>query len=949
MKKDGIQNIIVKGARVHNLKNIDIEIPRNKLVIVTGVSGSGKSSLAFDTLYAEGQRRYIESFSAYARQFLGAIDKPDVDKIEGLPPAISISQQSAVKNPRSTVGTMTEIYDLLRLLFSRVGKPHCPECGKLVTRQSISQIVSQILRFPHNTKIHILAPIYPAPFKGVGVEEGEPQNILKNLHEKGFVRVRIKGKIYKIEEALGWQSDKAKFCHLEAVIDRFIFDKKNPDRIRIIDSIETGLKIGGGTAILQINNKDQLFSNKFTCQKCGTIIPEIEPRFFSFNNPQGACLDCTGLGVKLEVDLSLVIPNSKLSLAEGAIRPWAMTPYRLENKNSQWQALEKLAEKYDFSLNTSVEELSKEIIDLILNGKDDYEGIVSNLERRHKETDSEHTRSEIEKYMVIKTCPSCEGKRLRPEALAVTVAGRSINDIVEMSINEVIGELRKTTQKLNREKIKIAEPIIEEIVRHLQFLIDVNLEYLSLGRDAPSLSVGEAQRIRLATQIGSKLTGVLYVLDEPSIGLHARDQERLIKALENLRDIGNTVLVVEHDEQTIKKGDWIIDIGPGAGRDGGKIIFEGTPQQLLKAKTPTGEYLSGQKKIELFETRASNLPRGPLRSEASKAGKQFIIIKSAKEHNLKNIDVKIPLGVFVCITGVSGSGKSTLMNDILARTLSEKFYRTRTKSGEHKKIIGLENLNKVVVVDQSPIGRTPRSNPATYTGIFTHIRDLFTKTKQAKTRGYRAGYFSFNIKGGRCEECEGAGLKKIEMYYLPDRYIECPECQGRRYNKEILEIKYRGVDIAEVLEMTVEEALAFFKGNLPLKEKLTVLNEVGLGYVQLGQPAPSLSGGEAQRVKLATELARKSTGKTIYILDEPTTGLHPADIKNLLNVLKKLVDKGNTVLVIEHNLDIIKNADWIIDLGPEGGDQGGQIVAEGRPNQITKEKQSHTGQWLKKI
>jgi len=922
--KNESQNIIVKGARVHNLKNVDVEIPRNKLVVVTGVSGSGKSSLAFDTLYAEGQRRYIESFSFYARQFLGVIDKPDVDKIEGLPPAISISQQSAIKNPRSTVGTMTEIYDLLRLLFSRVGKPYCPECGKSVTRQSISQIVSQILRFPHGTKVHILAPI----------EEGKPQDILKNLQEKGFVRVRIKGKIYKIEEALGWQSDEAKLCHLEAVIDRFIFDKKNPDRIRIVDSIETGLKIGRGTAILQINNKNQLFSNKFICQKCGTVIPEIEPRFFSFNSPYGACPDCMGLGVKLEVDPSLVIPNPKLSLAEGAIRPWAMTPYRLESKNHQWQALEKLAERYDFSLNTSVKELSKEIVDLILHGRDDYEGIVSNLERRYKETDSEHTRSEIEKYMVIKTCPSCEKKRLRPEALAVTVAGKNIDEVVNMSIEKC-----KNFFEQHR-VLHVAKPIIEEIIKQLQFLIDVNLEYLSLGRDAPSLSVGEAQRIRLATQIGSKLTGVLYVLDEPSIGLHARDQERLIKALENLRDIGNTVLVVEHDEQTIKKSDWVIDIGPGAGRDGGKIIFEGTPQQLLKAKTPTGEYLSRQKKIELFKKN---------NKQPATSNKQFMIIKGAKEHNLKNIDVKIPLGVFVCITGVSGSGKSTLMNDILARALSKKFHRTRTKPGEHKKIIGLENLNKVVIVDQSPIGRTPRSNPATYTGIFTHIRDLFTKTKQAKVRGYKAGYFSFNIKGGRCEECQGAGLKKIEMYYLPDRYIECPECQGRRYNKEILEIKYRGADIAEVLEMTVEEALAFFKGNLPLKEKLTVLNEVGLGYVQLGQPAPSLSGGEAQRVKLATELARKSAGKTIYILDEPTTGLHPADIKNLLNVLKKLVDKRNTVLVIEHNLDIIKNADWIIDLGLEGGDQGGQIVTEGRPNQITKAKQSYTGQWLKKI
>ena len=936
--KNVSQNIIVKGAMVHNLNNVDVEIPRNKLVVVTGVSGSGKSSLAFDTLYAEGQRRYIESFSVYARQFLGIMDKPDVDKIEGLPPAISISQQNVVRNPRSTTGTMTEIYDWLRLLFSRVGNPYCPECNKPVFRQSLSQIVKRILSSSHGAQVFILAP-----------QKGKPLEILKNLQEKGFIRVRIDKKIHKIEDALELKFNRDKFLNVEAVIDKFTINKKNVDRIRVIDSVETALKIGNNVVVVVIvegdKSRDLILSDKFSCQECEITLPEIEPRLFSFNSPQGACPDCTGLGVKLEVDPTLVIPNPRLSLVEGAIRPWAMTPYRSGKQNIQWQGLENLANKHDFSLNKPVKDLSKEIVDLILYGpprlgclveagEEDYEGVVPILERRYKETDSEHTRAEIEKYMIIKICPACKGKRLKSEALAIKVAEKNIDEVVNMSIEDCKKFFEEI--KLSREEIKIAEPIIKEIVRQLQFLIDVNLEYLSLGRDAPSLSVGEAQRIKLAAQIGSKLTGILYVLDEPSIGLHARDQERLIKALKSLRDIGNTVLVVEHDEQTIRKSDWVIDIGPGAGKDGGKIVFEGTPQQLLKARTPTGDYLSGR-----------------LRVNTEKIGRQipdskFLIINGAEEHNLKNINVKIPLGAFACITGVSGSGKSTLMNDILARALARKFHRAKANPGEHKEITGLENLNKVVIVDQAPIGRTPRSNPATYTGIFTHIRDLFVKTKQAKARGYKAGRFSFNVKGGRCEECQGAGLKKIEMYLLPDRYIECPECQGKRYNKEIIEIKYKGVNIAEVLEMTIEEAAKFFNDDSFLKEKFKVLNEVGLGYIQLGQPAPSLSGGEAQRIKLATELSRKSVGKTIYILDEPTTGLHPADIKNLLNVLVKLVDKGNTVLVIEHNLDIIKNADWIIDLGPEGGDKGGYVVAEGTPKEIAKIQKSYTGQWLKK-
>ena len=930
MQKDKLKNsIIVRGARVHNLKNIDVEIPRNKLVVLTGVSGSGKSSLAFDVLYAEGQRRYIESFSSYAQQFLGIMDKPDVDRIEGLPPAISIEGQSAMRNPRSTVGTMTEAYDLLRVLFSRVGKPHCTKCKKPIFHQSINEIVDRILKFPYGSRIVILSPV-----KG-----DKLQTIIKNLQEKGFIRVRINGRIYEIEEVLGLNFNNGKPINIEVVIDDFPIRKKAVDRIRVLDSVESALKIGE-KVIVHSGAKDAVFSDKFFCQECGFTILSIEPRIFSFNSPEGACPDCTGLGIKLEVDQALVIPNSRLSLAEGAIRPWSMIPYRVGKQNNQWQALEELAKKYGFSLNTPVKDLSKEIIDLILRGEDSYGGVISDLERRYKEADSEHARLEIEKYMVVKICPVCEGRRLKKESLAVTLSEKNIDEVVKMNIEECkkFFENILNFKELNKEKIKIAKPIILEIIKRLNFLIDTGLGYLTLHRDAPSLSSGEAQRVKLANQIGSKLSGVLYVLDEPSIGLHPRDQEKLIKSLRNLRDIGNTVLVVEHDEQTIRAADWVIDMGLGAGEAGGKIIFEGTPQKLLKAKTPTGEYLSGRKKLE--STR---------RKDKQQASSDFLIIRGASEHNLKNIDVKIPLGTFTCVTGVSGSGKSTLINDILARMLSKKFYQTRIEPGVHKEIIGLENLDKVVIVDQLPIGRTPRSNPATYTGIFTHIRDLFVETKQAKMRGYKIGHFSFNVKGGRCEECQGAGLKRIEMYFLPDNYVECPACRGRRYNKEILEVKYRGVDISEILEMSTEEAFNFFKGEQSISEKLRILDEVGLGYMKLGQPAPSLSGGEAQRVKLATELARKSTGKTIYILDEPTTGLHPADIQNLLNVLKKLVEKGNTVLVVEHNLDIIKNGDWIIDLGPEGGDDGGYIVAEGTPSQIMKVSKSYTGQWLRRL
>ncbi len=927
------KNVIkVKGAKVHNLKNVNIDIPRNKLIVVTGVSGSGKSSLALDTLYAESQRRYIESFSSYVRQFMGAIDKPEVDKIEGLPPAISIKGQTAIKNPRSTVGTMTEIYDLLRLLFSRIGKPHCPKCNQLLTQFSINQIVKRILNLPKNSQALILSSI----------KTKNTQKTLKKLKEQGFISVRINHRLYKIKQAL--ESDFDRIEEVKVVIDKFKVNKPNLERARILDSVETALKLGNNIVIVEVvkngNSKDLLFSNKLRCPKCGIVFPEIEPRIFSFNNPRGACPDCTGLGVKLEVEPKLVIPNPKLSLAEGGIKPWAVTPYKPKSKNSRWQILEKLAEKYNFRLHTPIKDLPQEVVNIILYGdkQENYSGVVSELESRYKQTDSENARSDIEKYMIVKTCPSCNGKKLQPQALAVTINGKNIDHVVNMKLEDCKQFFESLIANSQTKSVK---SVIEQIIKQLQLLINVNLEYLSLSRNVPSLSVGEIQRVKIATQINSKLSGVMYVLDEPSIGLHLRDQYRLIKALKQLRDIGNTVLVVEHDEQTILASDWIIDLGPGAGEHGGKIIFQGTPKQLLKAKTPTGDYLSGRKKIEQsLKSKKS--------SQKKIKQKQYLTIKGAREHNLKNIDLRIPLGCFSCVTGVSGSGKSTLVNDILAKALTKKLHKSRNKPGAYKKIQGLENLNKAVVVDQSPIGRTPRSNPATYTGAFTYIRELFANTKQAKQRGYRIGHFSFNVKGGRCEECQGEGYKKIEMYYLPDHYIKCPECHGKRYIQEILEIKYRGVNIAEVLEMTIEQASKFFKDISGIKEKLTILNDIGLGYLKMGQSAPSLSGGEAQRVKLATELSRKGTGRTIYILDEPTTGLHPADIANLLKVLKKLGEKGNTILVIEHNLDIIKNAEHVIDLGPEGGDRGGRIIAQGTPEQIMEAKQSYTGQWLKK-
>jgi len=938
--------IKIRGARVHNLKNVDVDIPKNKLVVITGISGSGKSSLAFDTLYAEGQRRYVESLSAYARQFLGVMDKPDVDKIEGISPAISIDQRKASHNPRSTVGTITEIYDYLRLLFSRIGVPHCPKCGKEVSRQTIDQITEQVMKLPKGKEIIILGPVIQG-------KKGGHQGILEEIQRAGFVRVRIDGIIHRVEEALAAILDRKKKHNIEVVVDRLVLDK-GLDKSRLVDSLETALKLGKGVAMVFVeafasshasakaSANNLIFSEHFACENCGISLPELEPRLFSFNSPYGACPACQGLGEKLEVDPKLVIPNPNLSIAEGAIFPWAHASHKIGRQGYFWWQLQDLAEELKFSLDTPVKSLSKKIINAILRGSGSYEGVIPNLERRYHETDSEYTRQEIEQYMVEKKCEICQGKRLKPEALSVTVAGKSISQVVEMPISKA----KEFFQTLVSNKLshgtniqKMAQPIVKEVINRLQFLADVGLDYLTLNRKAATLAGGEEQRIRLATQIGSKLTGVLYILDEPSVGLHARDQGRLIETLRKLRDLGNSITVVEHDPQTIRAADWIIDVGPGAGKHGGKITFEGTAKTLLKSKTLTGDYLSGRKKVEIKDAKSNPPVGGP--------NSKFLTIKGAKEHNLKNINVKIPLGNFVCITGISGSGKSSLMNDILARALMKKFYKSKEEPGEHKEILGTEYLNKVVLVDQSPIGRTPRSNPATYTGAFSYIRDLFSRTKEAKIRGYSPGRFSFNVKGGRCEACEGQGQIRIEMYFLPDVYVQCSECNGKRFNQETLVVEYKGKNISEVLEMTVEEALQFFKNIPGLYQKLKTLNDVGLGYIQLGQSAPSLSGGEAQRVKLATELSKKATGTTLYILDEPTTGLHPDDIKKLLYVLKELVNKGNTVLVIEHNLDVIKNADWLIDLGPEGGEKGGHIVAEEIPKKIMQNKKSYTGRYLK--
>ncbi|PIS32371.1 excinuclease ABC subunit UvrA [Candidatus Peregrinibacteria bacterium CG08_land_8_20_14_0_20_41_10] len=955
-----MDSIRVVGARTHNLKNINVEIPRNKLTVITGLSGSGKSSLAFDTLYAEGQRRYVESLSTYARQFLQSTDKPDVDKIEGLSPAISIDQKTAPRNPRSTVGTVTEIYDYLRLLFAKIGHPNCPHCQQPIQRQSISQIIEAIAQYPREQKILILSPV-------ISGKKGEHLHIFEKIKKDGFVRLRIDGQIYTIAER--FDLDPNQKHTIEIVVDRLVckdfiktyktlssgekIELPNPARTRLASSIETALKYGNG--VLTIYNQDAeteaIFSENYACPHCGLSLPPIEPRSFSFNSPYGACPACHGLGTKLEIDPTLVIPNPTLSLAEGAILPWANTSSQLSWFN---RILAVVAKKHRFSLETAWEKLQPRIQQLLLYGSGEkkysvqmngesfngsyatrFEGVIPYLERRYKETDSEYAQTKIERFMQITECPVCHGKRLKPEILAVKINDQSIIAVTEMPIlklKEFLGNLT-----LSENESLIAKTILKEALERLDFLVNVGLDYLSLERRANTLSGGEAQRIRLATQIGSKLQGVLYVLDEPSIGLHQNDNSRLIKTLYGLRDLGNTVIVVEHDEDTMLSADWLIDIGPGAGNQGGEVVAVGTPEAIKNnSASLTGQYLAHQKTISL----PSNRRRG---------NGKFLEIKEASEHNLKNINVKIPLGKLVAVTGVSGSGKSSLINDTLVPILTVKLNRAHATTGKYREIRGLEHLDKILNIDQSPIGRTPRSNPATYTGVFGEIRKLFAKTAEARIRGYKAGRFSFNVKGGRCEDCQGDGLKKIEMQFLPDIYVPCETCKGKRYNQEALEITYRGKNIAEVLDLTVNEAYEFFHSIPMIEKKLKVLAEVGLGYIHLGQPATTLSGGEAQRIKLSTELSKHSTGKTFYVLDEPTTGLHFDDVKKLLEVLNKLVDAGNTVVIIEHNLDVIKSADWVIDLGPEGGERGGEVIAEGTPEQITQVAKSYTGQWLKKM
>lgn len=935
-----IDKIVVKGARENNLKDINVTIPRDQLVVLTGLSGSGKSSLAFDTIYAEGQRRYVESLSAYARQFLGQMDKPDVDSIEGLSPSISIDQKTTSRNPRSTVATVTEIYDYMRLLYARVGKPVCPKHGIEITSQTIEQMVDRILEYPERTKIQVLAP-------AVTGRKGTHAKLLEDIKKQGYVRVRIDNEMYDLDDNI--ELDKNKSHSIEVVIDRIVV--KEGITARLSDSLESALSIGHGKVMIDVIGQEELlFSEHHSCPYCGFSIGELEPRIFSFNSPFGACPTCDGIGYKLKVDRDAVIPDSDLTLREHAIAPWQPTSSQYYPK-----LLECIADHYGIDMDVPVSQLREDQLDKILNGSDgekiyfryendfgqvrenhvEFEGVLNNVERRYRETNSDYIRDQMEKYMAEQKCPTCKGYRLKKESMAVLVDGRHIGQVSELSIQDAYDFF--DSLQLSEKDMSIGRSIFREIKERLGFLINVGLEYLTLSRAAGTMSGGEAQRIRLATQIGSRLTGVLYILDEPSIGLHQRDNDRLIEALRSMRDIGNTLIVVEHDEDTMLAADYLIDIGPGAGSNGGEIVAAGTPEEVMKnPNSLTGQYLSGAKFI-------------PLPHERRQGNGQRIEIRGARENNLRNINVSFPLGTFVAVTGVSGSGKSTLVNEILHKSLAQKLHRAKAKPGLHKEIRGIEALEKVIDIDQSPIGRTPRSNPATYTGVFDDIRDVFASTNEAKVRGYQKGRFSFNVKGGRCEACRGDGIIKIEMHFLPDVYVPCEVCHGKRYNRETLEVTYKGKTIADILDMTVEEALQFFE-NLPrIKRKIQTIHDVGLGYIKLGQSATTLSGGEAQRVKLASELHRRSNGRSLYILDEPTTGLHVEDIARLLEVLQRLVENGDTVLVIEHNLDVIKTADYLIDLGPEGGAKGGTLLAAGPPEQIAETPESYTGQYLKPI
>ncbi len=946
-----LDKILVKGAREHNLKNIDVSIPRDRLVVITGVSGSGKSSLAFDTIYAEGQRRYVESLSAYARQFLGRMEKPDVDYIEGLSPAISIDQKGPGRNPRSTVGTVTEIYDYLRLLFARVGHPHCPRCGQEIAQQTVQQIVDSLLGLPQGSRIMVMAPL-------VKDRKGEHLGVFDDLRKAGYVRVRVDSQLHDLSEE--FELDRYKQHTIEAVVDRLVIEGDGLSG-RLADSVETSLKLGGGVVLVQvIDGGELLFSEHFACVRCGISLGEIQPRTFSFNSPHGACPACSGLGVRMEIDPSLVMPNRELSLSEGAVRPWtragAISPWYTSMLGS-------VARKYGFSVDAPVKRLTAEQLDIVLYGtgnrtvtmrhetqlgktyeyETSFEGVIPNLERRFKETTSDYIRTEIERYMTTHPCPACQGQRLKPESLAVTVAGENIAGVSAMSIEQATAWLDSLggggggKPLLNERELLIARQILKEIGTRIGFLKDVGLDYLSIDRPASTLSGGEAQRIRLATQIGSGLMGVLYICDEPTVGLHPADDHRLIDTLKKLKELGNTILVVEHDEAMMRAADYVIDMGPGAGEHGGEVVAAGTIEDIMAHEgSSTGDYLSGRREIPLPQSRRPG------------SGEE-LVIRGARQNNLKNIDVRIPLGRLVCITGVSGSGKSTLIEDILYKKLAQIFYRAKDRPGDCDAIVGLEHIDKVVDIDQSPIGRTPRSNPATYTGTFTPIRELFATVPEARARGYRPGRFSFNVKGGRCESCGGEGYIQIEMQFLPDVTVPCEVCHGNRYNREALEIRFKGKNIAEVLDMSVSEALAFFDHFPKIKNRLETLDAVGLGYIRLGQPATTLSGGEAQRVKLATELSRRSTGRTLYILDEPTTGLSFEDAAALLRVLHRLVDGGNTVVLIEHHLDMIKNADYIIDLGPGAGDRGGHVIATGTPEEIAGVDASYTGQYLKSV